>query len=31
MFTKTLKKILKQGLTLQILNQMDNCLKEKEK
>ena len=27
-FTKTLQKILKQGLTLQIKNQTENCLKE---
>ena len=30
-FTKVLQKMLKQGLTLQILNQTDHCLKEKIK
>ena len=30
-FTKTLQKMLKQDLKLQILNQTDHCLKEKRK
>ena len=30
-FTEILQKMLKQGLSLQILNQTDHCLKEKMK